>query len=163
MATVVLMLAVGFAVPMLIANTEIGQGLDDLLARIETGAIPATATPGALTSARFSRCGSGVRHTCVVDGDTIWLEGMNIRIADFNTPEVGQPECAAEAALGARATERLTGLLNAGPFELRRADRDADQYGRKLRTIHRDGRSIGDVMVAEGLAHRWEGFRRSWC
>ena len=41
--------------------------------------------------------------------------------------------------------------------------RDEDQYGRKLRMVTRDGRSIGEVLVGEGLARRWEGSRRSWC
>jgi micrococcal nuclease len=41
--------------------------------------------------------------------------------------------------------------------------RDEDRYGRKLRTIERDGRSLGDVLVAEGLARPWDGARRSWC
>ncbi len=31
------------------------------------------------------------RRTCVVDGDTIWLEGVKIRIADIDTPEISQP------------------------------------------------------------------------
>ena len=30
------------------------------------------------------------------------------RIADINTPEIGSPECAAEAALGRQATARIT-------------------------------------------------------
>ena len=41
--------------------------------------------------------------------------------------------------------------------------RDEDKYGRKLRTLERAGRSLGDILVAEGLARPWGGFRRSWC
>jgi endonuclease YncB( thermonuclease family) len=67
------------------------------------------------------------------------------------------------AALGERAKGRLLELINAGPFELVRYDRDEDQYGRKLRIIKRDGRSIGDTLIVEGLARRWDGARRSWC
>lgn len=120
--------------------------------------------PAETVAARFTLCAGPARVTCVVDGDTIWLDGVKIRIADMNTPETGQPQCAAEAALGRRATERLVELLNAGPFELRPAGaRDEDPYGRKLRLVVRDGRSLGEVMVAEGLAHRWEGFRADWC
>jgi endonuclease YncB( thermonuclease family) len=36
-------------------------------------------------------------------------------------------------------------------------------YGRKLRILVRNGRSLGDTLVAEGLARRWDGARRSWC
>ena len=41
--------------------------------------------------------------------------------------------------------------------------RDADRYGRKLRIVAVDGASVGETLVAEGLA-RWYGSgRRSWC
>ena len=111
----------------------------------------------------FSRCSSGPRYTCVVDGDTFWLEGEKIRIADINTPEVGSPECAREAQLGAQATGRLIALLNSGGFSLETIDRDEDQYGRKLRIVTRDGKSLGDILVEEGLAEEWKGRRSSWC
>jgi endonuclease YncB( thermonuclease family) len=65
--------------------------------------------------------------------------------------------------LGRQATSRLTQLLNAGPFSLAPADRDEDRYGRKLRIVERDGRSVGAQLVAEGLAEEWKGYRRSWC
>jgi len=113
-------------------------------------------------SHRFTLC-RGSQGTCVVDGDTIWHAGENIRIADINTPEVSSPQCAAEARLGQRATLRLQRLLNAGPFQVRRSLRDEDVYGRKLRTLHRDGKSLGAVLVAEGLAHEWRGYKESWC
>jgi endonuclease YncB( thermonuclease family) len=119
---------------------------------------------GRIVSRHFAICSVGQRANCIVDGDTLWIEGEKIRIADINTPETSSPECRHEAVLGARAKQRLQALVNAGPFEVRRSgDRDRDQYGRALRTLHRNGRSLGEVLVAEGLAHRWEGYRRSWC
>ena len=117
----------------------------------------------AVAATRFPICGSGARIDCVVDGDTIWLSGTKIRVADINTPEISSPKCAAERRLGQRATLRLQALLEAGPFELRADGRDEDRYGRKLRILMRDGRSLGDVLVAEGLAHPWNGRRESWC
>ena len=52
-----------------------------------------------------------------------------------------------------RAKYRMRELLNQGPFVLKTTyGRDEDTYGRKLRTISRDGRSLGDVLVDEGLA-----------
>ena len=101
--------------------------------------------------------------TCVIDGDTFRLAGETIRIADIDTPEVFSFGCAAEKALGERATTRLGALLNAGPFSLAPIDRDTDQYGRKLRIVVRDGASLGDTLVTEGLARRWDGARRPWC
>ena len=114
-------------------------------------------------SAAFVACGLGARIECVVDGDTFYHEGVKIRIADIDTPEVHDFGCAAEKALGDRATVRLTSLLNAGPFTLEAGGRDADRYGRKLRVVRRDGHSLGEVLVAEGLARRWDGSRHPWC
>jgi endonuclease YncB( thermonuclease family) len=125
-------------------------------------AAPATFR-GDTEQAEFDQCVGGHRVTCVVDGDTIWYQGTKIRIADINTPEVSEPQCAYEAQLGARATERLTGLLNAGPFSFAPIDRAYDKYGRRLLVVTRQGRSLGDTLVAEGLAERWRGYRRSWC
>jgi micrococcal nuclease len=99
----------------------------------------------------------------VVDGDTIWLQGEKIRIADINTPEVSKPDCTAERALGERATSRLIVLLNAGGFSLKSIDRDEDRFGRKLRVVTRGGESLGTTLVSEGLAEEWTGSRRSWC
>lgn len=113
--------------------------------------------------ASFGICFGPDRYTCVVDGDTLWFEGRKIRIADINTPEISSPGCAAEMRLGQQAKIRLQELLNQGSFSLASIDRDQDQYGRDLRIITREGQSLGDTLVAEGLAERWQGFRRDWC
>lgn len=119
----------------------------------------------AVRARTFKICDTGRRYTCVVDGDTFWLEGVKIRIADFDAPEVSEPQCKSELRLGTRATRRLVELLNQGPFRLTRASdgRDKDRYGRKLRIVTRNGRSIGDTLIAEGLAHPWRGRREPWC
>ncbi|WP_379553518.1 thermonuclease family protein [Qipengyuania sp. DGS5-3] len=115
--------------------------------------------------ATFPICKGRSRITCVVDGDTIWYQGTKIRIADINTPEVTRPGCAQEARLGAQATARLQDLLNEGAFTLAASPsgRDTDRYGRSLRVITRDGASLGDVLVDEGLAEEWTGRKREWC
>jgi micrococcal nuclease len=126
-----------------------------------TSAIRPSVTNGHAT---FGLCAASRRQSCVIDGDTIRYGGVTIRLADIDAPETRSPSCAAEAALGREATERLLELMNEGPFEVVRSGlRDEDRYGRKLRTIERDGRSLGDVLVAEGLARPWDGARRSWC
>ena len=114
-------------------------------------------------SARFDACGRGERINCVIDGDTFWYAGEKIRVADINTPEVSDPQCAREAQLGAQATARLQALLNQGAFTLESVDRDRDPYGRLLRTVTRDGASVGAVLVREGLAEEWQGPRGGWC
>ena len=113
--------------------------------------------------ASFGICFGPERYTCVVDGDTIWFEGRKIRIADINTPEISSPGCASERLLGEQAKMRMQALLNQGAFSLQSIDRDQDQYGRDLRIITRDGESLGETLVAEGLAERWQGYRRDWC
>ena len=122
-----------------------------------------SASAEARTTHSFAVCGM-VRRTCVVDGDTIWLEGLKIRIADIDTPEISQPRCDYEYDLGIKARDRLVVLLNQGEFSaVPIGNRDEDQYGRKLRVLIRDGRSIGDQLVAEGLARTWSGRRDPWC
>lgn len=99
----------------------------------------------------------------VVDGDTFWLGGDKTRIADIDTPEL-HARCPSELALAQRATHRLEALLEEGPFEMSPiGGRDEDRYGRKLRIVTRGGRSLGDVLVAEGLARTWTGRREPWC
>jgi micrococcal nuclease len=78
-------------------------------------------------------------------------------------PETNPPRCAEEGRLGKAATQRLLQLANAGPFTLQTIDRDEDRYGRKLRVLTRGGKSLGGVLVDEGLARWYQGGRRPWC
>jgi len=124
--------------------------------------LPAVAHPG--RQAVFSQCHSGGGFNCVVDGDTFWMEGEKIRIADIDTPETHPARCSDEARLGNAATDRLQALLNSGGFRLQPITRDTDRYGRKLRVVVRDGQSLGMVLVREGLARPYSGGRREpWC
>jgi micrococcal nuclease len=130
------------------------------------GVVGPAGAPAAMSdshSAKFSICSHGPRTNCVVDGDTFWFRGQKIRIADIDTPELSPPQCAREAKLGEAAKHRLLGLLNAGAFSLASGSRTEDRNGRKLRVVLRKGSSIGNALVAEGLARHWEGRRRSWC
>lgn len=112
----------------------------------------------------FTLCHTGGGTNCVVDGDTIWLDGVKIRVADIDAPETHPPRCAREADLGNQATQRLMALVNDGPFSVEPAGgRDEDRYGRKLRLLVREGRSLGDQLVREGLARSWDGARHPWC
>lgn len=139
-------------------STVVPQGL---MAR--ESAVKNVQAAGEELQARFELCGK-VRVTCVVDGDTFWLDGVKVRIADIDTPEVSRPQCEQELALGNQATNRLVELMNAGPFELHTSgDRDEDRFGRKLRVVVRNGSSLGDQLVAEGLARKWTGRREPWC
>lgn len=129
---------------------------------LDTLATARASAGGTPVSAEFSLC-SEARGDCVVDGDTFDYAGHRYRIADIDTPEVFSPGCTAERERGEMATLRLRELLNQGPFELVQIDRDEDVYGRKLRIVRRDGRSLGDRLVAEDLAHVWDGRKHPWC
>lgn len=129
----------------------------------DTVASAASPVVGRITGTNFTICVTDVRWNCVVDGDTFWRNRRKIRIADIDTPEVFSPKCASEYERGMQATHRLRELLNEGPFELESIDRDQDKHGRDLRIVVRNGRSIGDQLVGEGLARTWTGRREPWC
>ena len=140
------------------------------IASITVATIPAgtavaeTLTGTKVAKATFRKCEGGNRTTCVVDGDTLWIRGAKIRIADIDTPEVSEPKCASELGLGQRATSRLIELVNQAPFELHAwPGHDEDRYGRKLRILIRNGKSLGDILVSEGLSRTWSGRRQPWC
>lgn len=127
------------------------------------GAIPdslvALVIPG-----RFGDCALMPWGDCVLDGDTIRMNGASVRLMTIDTPEIFSPKCSAELALGRRAAARLRQLLNEGEVALQRSGpRDRDQYDRLLRIVSVDGASPGYTLVREGLARRWDGARRGWC
>lgn len=97
----------------------------------------------------------GARVNCVVDGDTLWLNGEKIRIAEIDTPEING-RCPAERALALRARGRLVELLAAGPVRFQRVGKD--RYGR---TLARFG-GVSEALIREGLAQRWPN-SRGWC
>jgi hypothetical protein len=108
-------------------------------------------------------CGPFTTGLCVVKGDTLDDHGTRIQLRDIEAPELQDGRCPAERALGLKAARRLAELLNAGPFEIvDGSGEDHDQFGRALRLVQRDGQSLGDILVAEGLARR-QGRRGRWC
>ncbi|PTM97352.1 thermonuclease family protein [Mycoplana dimorpha] len=123
---------------------------------------PASANPGA-GGATFFYC--GIRQdNCIIDGGNFIYRGEQIRVADIYVPATKEAKCDRERNLGGDAKEALRILLNAGEFELAAwKPIDEDQHGRKLRIVRRNGRSIGDALVAKGLARPWTGERQSWC
>lgn len=143
-----------------LAGTAYGAGWLDGPWRSDR--VAAAAVPDSVR-ATFSLCYAGGGYNCVVDGDTIWLEGQNIRVADIDAPETHEPRCPSEKQLGDRATLRLQELVNSGTVTLQPTDRDEDNYGRKLRIVLVDGNSVGDALVSEGLARWYAGGRRPWC
>ena len=119
--------------------------------------------------ARFTRCGHGRGHACVIDGDTFRLGERRIRVIGIDAPEV-DAQCPEESRLAGLATAALQEKLNRGPFEmLSPIWRSKDRYGRELMTLRRkrpDGsdNSIAAQMRETGLVRRYAGgFRMGWC
>jgi len=106
-------------------------------------------------------CGPGPRVNCIVDGDTFWLAGEKIRIENIDTPEISEPKCPAERAAGERAKVRLQQLLSDGEIAIQRTG--VDRYKRTLAVVRVNGRDVGEVLIREGFARRWDGARRPWC
>lgn len=117
-----------------------------------------------VVTSKFTACGGGNAPACVIDGDTFKLGDRTIRITGIDAPEIAKPLCPAEAELGRRSAERLLQLLNQGQFDMiaHRLQRE-DRHGRSLMVLRRSGKSIGGQLVDEGLAHRYTGFKMSWC
>ena len=115
----------------------------------------------------------------VLDGDTVRFDGATYRLVGFNTPETGSlARCDRENALGRAATLRLREIVAAGSLDLERvscACRSGTEgtrncnYGRLCATLKSDGRDVGGILIAEGLAHEYTcrgsscPRRQSWC
>lgn len=124
---------------------------------------PEASANGEEFTARFTMCGRD-RHTCVVDGDTIWWQGENLRLQSYDTPEPHDGICGgnAEVALANRASARLLLLLNTNPFTVETFG--VDGTGRRtLATVRIAGRDVGDILIDEGLARRWPDGNEFWC
>ena len=118
-------------------------------------------------------------HIQVVDGDTVRSNGQIFRLVGFNTPESGlNAQCSSERALAAKATDRLQQLLAKGAANLQRVACACDpgtegtrrcNHGRLCGKLTVDGRDVGSILIAEGLAERFECWatscprRKDWC
>ena len=156
-----LVVATGLAVGGLLAMGLTGDWRQPAALRLLTGK-PEVATTA---SGQFALCAVSFSSSCVSDGDTLKVDGAVIRIVGIDAPETHPPRCESEAVLGVRAAARLAGWLSEGPFEIVAVgERPTDRYGRNLRDIRRNGRSVGDDLIAAGLARSYDGHaRRSWC
>lgn len=99
----------------------------------------------------------------VTDGDTIRVDGepSGTRLIGFNTPEVFSPQCKREGELGAKASARMKEIVSTSKLSLTKvacscrpgaAGTDQCNYGRSCGILRADGRNVGDILIAEGLA-----------
>ena len=88
----------------------------------------------------------------VIDGDSIEVDGVNIRLYGIDAPE-GKQSCIYKGedwACGETATEALKQIIGTASIQCVWTKRD--RYERALGTCYKDGYDIAEVMVDHGLA-----------
>jgi micrococcal nuclease len=138
--------------------------LGALAALIWAGAGGIVPGPANAEDARFGLCAELPYRTCVHNGDLIYLRGEPIRLSDIATPDRYTADCPAASNIAWYAAIRMRDLLNEGPFEIVQDPAREDAAGPELlRRVERGGVSLGETLVAEGLARRWTEQRITWC
>ena len=113
--------------------------------------------PAHAEDARFMLCEALPHLTCVWSGDSFYLRGKIVRLADAVAPERYTSECPRASQLSWRAALGLRDLLNAGSFEI------GDPDGSELVMVSRNGQSLGAQLIAEGLAQARTAEPAHWC
>ncbi|URK88074.1 hypothetical protein LP421_11180 [Rhizobium sp. RCAM05350] len=96
-------------------------------------------------------------ENCVVDGGTFWYGRRKIQISGIQAPKIKQAKCDNERKLGSLAKKRLWEILNVGDVQL------AGVSGQDAQVMVGQGRSVGDMLVSEGLARRASAGKQGWC
>jgi endonuclease YncB( thermonuclease family) len=141
--------------------------------------LPEIIRPGAKTSSPVVISLPHPRHIDVIDGDTISADGKHYRLVGIDTPEKGYlAKCAAEREKAARASSRLRQIVDGGNLQLSRVSchceggtegTQACNYGRFCGVLTSAGRDVGQMLINEGLAKRYDcssgrcPHKQSWC
>jgi endonuclease YncB( thermonuclease family) len=124
---------------------------------------PGEALAGSYES-KFFLCGTAKQDDCVLSADRFVFHGQKIRLVGIEVPDIKKPRCEAERIKASDAELRVRAFLDSGPFELVSWQGNGEEIdGHKLRVVSRNGRSLADILVNEGLAKRPGGGRGGWC
>jgi endonuclease YncB( thermonuclease family) len=106
-----------------------------------------------MASSRVALAEDVIGHASVVDGDTLMIHGISIRLWGVDAPKAGQLcrgedgdqyRCSIEAA-NKPGTFIALRQVNCSPINL-------DRYGRTVATCSVDGADLGEWLVRNGLA-----------
>lgn len=115
----------------------------------------------AAAAARFNQCYNAEGSSCVLDGDTIRIDGKRVEIAGIAAPAIVDAQCPEERSRGIDAAVRLADLLNGGNVTVGAPIRDA--YGREVRKVQVGDEDVGDSLIDAGLARKYDGTPQEWC
>jgi endonuclease YncB( thermonuclease family) len=127
---------------------------------------PAASGPltGENFAGKFYFCGMSGLDNCVMSGDTFWYKKTRIVLADIAAPRTDGAACQQERDRGFAAKVRLRDLLNSGRFDLQTLKAEtANATPGVLRVATRNGRSLGSLLVSEGLAKPRMARQQNWC
>lgn len=115
-------------------------------------------------AAKFYFCGTSGLDNCVMSGDTFWYKKTKVVLADIAAPRTDGAACQQERDRGFAAKVRLKDLLSSGRFDLETLKTAGPGAAPGvLRVATRNGRSLGSILVSEGLAKPRMARQQGWC
>ncbi|MEQ3513632.1 thermonuclease family protein [Pseudoalteromonas sp. BZB3] len=110
--------------------------------------------------------------TSIYDGDTfkvnlkevpaIFGENLSIRIAKIDTPEL-RGKCDQEKILARKAKQFTAGRLRKSKSIILK-NPERGKYFRVIAEVYVDGQNLGEELLKEGLAVKYDGGKRkNWC
>ena len=102
------------------------------------------------------------------DGDTCYVtyKGKNdkVRLLGLDTPEISNPKCEQEYALGIDARNFVNNLISEGVSIKFKTEYNRDFFGRILSYIILDGENVSKKMVSNGLGVIYDrSNKKDWC
>ena len=114
----------------------------------------------AARAAQFGQCYDAQGSNCVLDGDTIYVEGQKIEIAGLKAPKIQGAQCDEERTRGIDAAVRLASLLNSGKVSVGPSVREPD--GQLRQKVEIGGNDVASAMIGAGVARDY-GNSNGWC